>query len=629
MLHTPSAFKQHQHGQAMVEYAILLILMVTLIMGGLELSVTAYHSKKTSDAAEAGANSWAEAIGFSKANPTDPNEQTTEEFEELLERERQALNIDTDTDIGESSITTTEQGRPSLNSSCIGDVGFSVEPTEFISLPIDITRCDPVVKSKSSYDPSTDPDSDANTLNGIRALILDLYPTAGGDYRALDPYYDFITVCTRNDATTGNVEKIVECKTNRNVDVFNTDTAPTDGIQDACTTPPGPCSDGLEDDDPTYRKLLVLKELKNTEEYNAATSASTPTQPTATGQPRRGLGDHNPANFLRPFCNPLGATATANDYNNGLPDTTSIYLFNPLPINITNCTGDDPFRQNRSRISILVGGYTNDANPALNIEGLPALNQAIYSQYTKVCVVENAGQITIATATGPTGGTTLVGLDRCSGNGRAIWLKPPGKMCGAAGGGEVCPDATGNPVDLNSATGYYFFGVGNTSGRGQFSWTNNNTNTLANIANTFRPTFQIVCGDLSNNAHQSGQVDTDGDCAASGNGSFALEVHTRYRSIFESFLTFGLQALSTSPINLANYFYNPTGVGADSTVLVGATGSELGAMTTFDHDNNPATPERLVPTVKQFKDFRGCYRVDISPSDKIGEQVKTAVSSCN
>lgn len=756
MLHKTPYLKHRQHGQAMVEYAILLILMVTLIMGGLELSVTAYHSKKTGDAAEAGANSWAEAISYStKSNQDNKNNQ------ELLELYRESLNIDTDTDLA----TRNEDGslvsaascnvlpydtcpseslassiRPLLDGHC---ANVDVYDNFDVDLPIDITGCD-----------STNPFQTEGLISLLAYLGYD------ADYPS-NPQQDFSEVCTSSD-NNENIEKIIDCRLTVNkygargvLDIYDANAI----TQTTCISGSPPCPDGLDDDnildttdnfdedasgnlnendneggatqvscdngapscpdgvidrqgtrldyyssrgdingdgviesttdnfdqnirgeiengnenalnqtscddgssscpdgiidvrgakeanglidnpdnviddlDPTFRRLLIRKDL----------AGGSSAQPIQNGIVKRiGLGNHNPLNFARPLCNPLHPTIPSNnDYNNGLPDTTSIYLFNPLPIDISNCDGTDQHRLNRSRMSILRDGYQDPApnattnalnNPAgdQSVEGLLQANLAMYSQYVKVCVVENAGQISIATATGPSGGTTLVGLENCSGNGRAIWLKPPGKMCGAAGGGEICPDATGNPVDLNGATGFYFFGVGNTSGRGQFTWTNNSTNTLADIADTFRPTFQIVCGDLNNNAHQSGEIDPDGDCAASGTGSFALEVHTRYRSIFESFLTFGLQALSTSPINLANYFYNPTGVGADSTVLVGATGSELGAMTNFDHDNNTATPEVLVPTVKQFKDFRGCYRVDISPPDKIGEQVKTAVSSCN
>lgn len=733
------SFKARQHGQAMVEYAILLILMVTLIMGGLELSVTAYHSKKTGDAAEAGANSWAEAISYSTTSNA-----SSLENQDLLELNRQNLNIDTDQnlanrnedgslvtaascDVLPSNTCPVDSAATSIRPWLDGHCAFNDEYGNFdINLPIDITGCD-----------------STNELQTQGLIDLLNYLNYVADYPS-NPQQNFSEVCTSTDNNEG-IEKIIVCRLGVNkygvrggvVDIYDAQTMPQltcmsgsppcpDGIDDddvlnttdiydldandnpnpngneggatqtKCETAPSPCPDGvpdvqgqkladlfslrgdtdgngiidntndlydtnslgeykngsenafdqtscnigtppcsdgipdvrgakipndivddansiIDDVDPTFRRLLISKDL-------TANSTSVPIQNGIIK--RRSLGDHNPTNFGRASCNALGANPTPNDYNNGLPDLINIYLFNPLPIDITNCTGNDPFRQNRSRVSILTGGYTdptpNDANGDQSVEGLPALNQAMYSQYTKVCAIDNAGQISILTTIGPSGGTTLVGLDDCAAAGGAIWLKPPGKMCGAAGGSEICPDTAGVALDLNGATGYYFFGVGNNSGRGQFSWTNDHTGSTAAIFGTFRPVFQIVCSDLDNNSHQSEQTDPNGDCAASGTGSFALEVHTRYRSIFESFLTFGLQELPASAINLANYFYNPSNAGNDGTVLVGALGSELGPL-----------GKNGRPTIKQYKDFRGCFRVDISPPDKIGDQVKTSVSSCN
>ena len=50
-----------QRGQATLEYAIILILVVTMIIGGIELAATAFATSKASEAAKAGANEFAEA----------------------------------------------------------------------------------------------------------------------------------------------------------------------------------------------------------------------------------------------------------------------------------------------------------------------------------------------------------------------------------------------------------------------------------------------------------------------------------------------------------------------------------------------------------------------------------------
>jgi hypothetical protein len=296
---------------------------------------------------------------------------------------------------------------------------------------------------------------------------------------------------------------------------------------------------------------------------------------------RKNLGDHsNPSAFDHPNCD--GAS-----YDNGLPDDVSIYLFNPLPIDITNCDGTVG-----KKAGELIGGTAT-------YEGLPKLNQALYSQYTKVCVAEAGGAITIQR------------LDGCVANGNRLWLKPPGKMCGAgsAAGTEYCP----TEGDLKGATGFYFFGDSNISDE-------NMKYVPSSAADPqFRPTFQLVCNGAD--LRDSG-FDANGECnnLAAGNvKSFALKVQTRYRAIFESFLTFGLQELPSDALDLLPYFYNPNNVGVDgSDQLVGTAGSEIGPL-----------GGNLNPTVKQFRDFRGCYQVDITPPDKIGEQVKTAVSSCN
>ncbi len=107
----------------------------------------------------------------------------------------------------------------------------------------------------------------------------------------------------------------------------------------------------------------------------------------SNGQPTfadgRGLGDHDPASnpFTRPRCNTLTA---AEPYDDGLPDDGNVYLYNPLPIDITDCIGEDDV-DGVSRITVLVSGRADGS-----YRGLPGLNQSIRSMYVKACRDEGA-----------------------------------------------------------------------------------------------------------------------------------------------------------------------------------------------------------------------------------------------
>ncbi len=58
-----------QRGQAMVEYAILLVLLVTLVIGGIELAIAAYTGHSTGRAASAAVGEWlGRALRFSKVD---------------------------------------------------------------------------------------------------------------------------------------------------------------------------------------------------------------------------------------------------------------------------------------------------------------------------------------------------------------------------------------------------------------------------------------------------------------------------------------------------------------------------------------------------------------------------------
>lgn len=88
-----------------------------------------------------------------------------------------------------------------------------------------------------------------------------------------------------------------------------------------------------------------------------------------------GLGDHLTGAFTRPACG-----ADEGDYDDGLPADSvtrggsAIYLFNPLPIDATACTGSDATDPaGRSRLALLVAA-------------LPPLNRALYPLYQLRCL---------------------------------------------------------------------------------------------------------------------------------------------------------------------------------------------------------------------------------------------------
>ncbi|MCW5619681.1 MAG: pilus assembly protein [Burkholderiales bacterium] len=99
-------------------------------------------------------------------------------------------------------------------------------------------------------------------------------------------------------------------------------------------------------------------------------------------RPLPGLGDHAQA-FDRPACDPDDAST----YYDGLPiDSVSeagnaVYLFNPRPIDLTDCVGMDGEDPSRSRSAAL-------------IDKLPALNRALYSSYQRRCGDADGNEVT-------------------------------------------------------------------------------------------------------------------------------------------------------------------------------------------------------------------------------------------
>lgn len=316
----------------------------------------------------------------------------------------------------------------------------------------------------------------------------------------------------------------------------------------------------------------------------------------STPQLNVGLGDHAVANFSSPSCG--GPDANGNlTYDDGIPpgrylldkknrdnyanplfpNARLIYLFNPLPINHESCFGTDPNREGRSRISILVNGYGLMYDPAdstnpnpLYVPGLPKVNQAMYSMYQQVCLNGDS-------------------LERCEDATERL-LFPPGKLCLSINpDDENCPTDTANLGE----TGYYFFGASNDAARGSKQY-------IPSLAPEFRPTFQIECpgGTFEDSGNMAGCTPAVlATCSTNEPTPCQLRVHVRYRSIFESFITFGLAELPDSDLPDLPFFYNPSKVGvAGSNSVKGIAGSEIGPIGATGN-----------PTVKPLKDFRGCY----------------------
>jgi hypothetical protein len=379
-------------------------------------------------------------------------------------------------------------------------------------------------------------------------------------------------------------------------------------------------------------KVSDAAKAGSTEWGQMISHAKNPQTPNVTPQPNVGLGDHAVANFSSPQC--VAENGDSGDYDDGMPNHIShpgegrylldkknrdnfantatfpngrmIYLFNPLPIDHESCIGTDDNREGRDRISILVNGYglmylsdNTKPNP-LYVPGLPKLNQAMYSMYQQVCLTGDE-------------------LARCDIADERL-LFPPGKLClGTAVDEENCPD-DGDTVNVPNLgdTGYYFFGASNNAPKGSKQY-------IPNLPPEFRPTFQIECpGDDAYDNSSSNMVNCDTQDAPTNVCWFnpstptdisiacQLKVHVRYRSIFESFITFGLAELPNAELGNLPYFYNPSKVGVSANSVKGIAGSEIGPLGASGN-----------PTVKPFKDFRGCYE-SVNPGS-----LNYQVVSCN
>jgi len=281
----------------------------------------------------------------------------------------------------------------------------------------------------------------------------------------------------------------------------------------------------------------------------------------ADGVPDLGLGDHSEAN-LAAFANP--ACLASGGYDDGLPaDATTqggdrIYLYNPLPVDITDCIGGtddmctagDP-TDDSPRLRVLVDGYPADGAAgcaAADYAGLPAANQTLYGQYFKDCYDSGGLGIDCAAAN--------------PANGDTVYLRLPGNL------------ASDNPAtDVVELVAYDESGLPNPA--------------------DVRPTFRLQCEspdgttvpfppgptDADNCVEACYSVtDTDGDAIvgyADIDEARACNVRVvlRYRHVFESFLQMMDWATPADPAALAELDTVSVDGGGNSTQ--GSIGKEV------------------------------------------------------
>lgn len=504
----------------MVEYAILFIVLSILFIGGAELGMAALASYKNTDAAKTGISEYVE-VNQRRLNILNAEKQYLIDLSSYnckkIRSENSDLNNDSDT-----------ADQYEVSGDCVPDTENSNYADNFIRFMDSI--------------------NDLNDFDTISNSILSKH---------IDP-------SCPNYTGTGS-ESIWN---NEDLDV------------DACEITESELNSALavneDEGQDKFKALLLISHIKLSK---LPLESSQP-----LSQAKILIGNHASSNFSQPRCE-------ANEYIYGFPDNdgdgiedrfiietqsgSEIYLFNPLPINVASCQGSDDTRGGRSRISILVGGYSDPTDPTKYEPGLPKLNQAMYGMYNQ----------------------------SRDGN-----LNPPGNICIH----DDCPNE--NLIDGSiGPTGYYRWNKGS-DGSGVddlFKYTINNVED--ELLNGFRPTMQLDCSPITNFKGEAVGVFGNINDPLCQNAHSKVRLHTRYRKVFEGFLTLGLQELNVSEDQLQDalkLFYNPNQVGVDgSTNIVGSVASEVG----------PIGRNRL-PTIKPHKDFRGCYEVDVETNQ---------VSACN
>lgn len=600
-MHSNKPLKHSQQGQGMVEYAIMLILLITLVIGGIELAGATLASGKASDAAKAAVNDFA-TVNQKRLNAQENQQKYLRQLEILLNGgvvtvNENGLFIETDA----TTISSPTDDDPTYEN--------------FIKFLDSFSR-NTIADGDKSWEGYLEflTDTEANTEELFDRLITanisgatsyenlgDILLTVDG---ILDPNDDGVIDETDQDDDITLEELRCAVDTSCTFNILNQvkNLNPISDAEDDGLTSPVPYQIAR------YKALLLLEEIQ---------LSILPLDPRADlSETIPLLGDHDPSTndgLSRPSCD-----ANANTYDYGfptdddgnytrtLPEFTNsdgvvveeaaypaIYLFNPLPIQLVDsssgdsCAGTDSDRDNQSRISVLVGGYGKEGDEFYE-PGLPKLNTSFHGQYSHVCL-DGANAYT-----------------RCgTANAAEEILKPPGKTCFSDTASDTVDSCTVDEPPTDTS-GYYFWGQVNDQGNGKFSWTSDE-------GPVFRPTFQLVCNgddvDLSNIINDECLDELDDDNAVANLKT--IHVNVRYRHVFESFLTFGMMELdTTSDPDMAQYFYDPSNLRSPTvSVGTGIAGSELGPKASGKN-----------PTVKQFKDFKGCYEINVETNQ---------VGSCN
>lgn len=596
----------------MVEYAILLILLVTLLVGGTELGISALASSKNTEAAQTGINEYAE-VNQQRLNILNAEKQylislagygcsviykITNEYDETNDYYTKP---DTSNPLIQVPVSVTVNSETvNLNRETLiaDDSDYSCNRLTDDQIKAGITKVDfkdSLVELLDDIYKGTAEDLDDNlyTIDDLLSSLdelADALSTSTGE--SPSEVLKSASVDTNQDGVLTEEELL-----NGETFILNS------SLQDVAA------DDKDAEGQLKFKALLMIAHYKlsqlplNTDIDNDGIIDTT------LSEARISIGAHDDARFSMPQCTETG-------YDEGFPDDryigreyydnagnkrfysnggSKVYLFNPLPINVQSCTGNDANRGNLSRLSILIYGYSKPKEQIASTSaedaeddfeditngfraGLPKANQAMYSLYKK---------------------------DINTGN-----LIPPGKLCAST---EDCPNMPSTDLlgDSVGPTGYYRWArASDTNLRFKYSISNVDDE----LNNGFRPTFQIDCQSAPNpagtdDANMNGNIN-DTDCQSAHS---KVRIHTRYRKLFEGFLTFGLQELDVpdgDEQNALALFYNPKAVGVTgSKNLVGSFDSEIGPI-----------GRNGLPTVKQFKDFRGCYEVDVETNQ---------VSACN
>jgi len=566
---------QFQRGQAMVEYAILFIVLSILFIGGAELGMAALASYKNTDAAKTGISEYAE-VNQRRLNILNAEKQYLISLSGygcgIIYQITNPFDDATATYLKSDGVSSSGYGRLELNSD---EFELTCNNPSALNPPVPpsaeiVTEIIPnYLQVLDNYYISE------GSIDGIQSSLLTLSARTGTSTTSINSPSEIIIALAGNDGNL-SIEELVNGAADLEKSIVGAEVDPSQQFAEGQIK---------------FRALLIIAHYK-------LSLLPLKTDNDNDGVPDIGLsnaalniGNHASSNFSQPRCE-------GNEYIYGFPDNDSdgiedrfiletqsgneIYLFNPLPINIASCEGSDDTRGGRSRISILVGGYSDLTDPTKNEPGLPKLNQAMYGMYK----------------------------NDLNGN-----LIPPGKICTSE---DDCPNQPNESlyVDDVGPSGYYRWNKGSDgTGSGDlFQYTINNVSD--DLQNGFRPSMQIDCSSTPNPEGQVSGINgniNDPNCQSDYS---KVRVHTRYRKIFEGFLTFGLQKLNTPNDSLEaalDLFYNPNNVGVPGSNQVNGT---------IDSEIGPLVKEGGVqyPTVKRRKDFRGCYEVDVETNQ---------ISACN